>query len=215
MFGGSHGILPFDTIDLITYHMQRMKLPYMCNESWVALDFETATRERNSACAIGLAFGRKTEIIGKASALIKPPGNRFEEFHTSLHGIDASKVKREKTFPELWPELFPAFSEVVVLAHNAAFDISVLRHSLDAHGITYPCIQYYCTVDFSRKIWPTLRNHKLNTVAEHLGIDFKHHDAEEDASVCARVVIECMKITALENIKLLGKALGVQARYIC
>ncbi len=195
--------------------MQRMKLPSMCNESWVALDFETATRERNSACAIGLAFGRKAEIICKASALIKPPGNRFEEFHTSLHGIDASKVERERTFPELWPELIPAFSEVVVLAHNAAFDISVLQHSLDAHGITYPSIQYYCTVNFARKMWPFLRNHKLNTVASYLGINFKHHDAEEDATVCARVVIECMKITGLENIKLLGKALGVQARYIC
>jgi DNA polymerase-3 subunit epsilon len=64
-------------------------------------------------------------------------------------------------------------------------------------------------------MWPTLRNHKLNTVAEHIGIKFKHHDAEEDALVCARVVIECMKITGLEDIKLLAKALGVQARYIC
>ena len=207
--------MPIDTIDLITYHMHMLKVPSMSNGSWVALDFETATRERNSACAIGLAFGRKTKIIGKASALIKPPGNRFEEFHTSLHGIDASTVERERTFPELWPELIPAFSEVVVLAHNASFDISVLQHSLDAHGLAYPSIQYYCTVDFARKMWPSLRNHKLNTVAEHLGINFKHHDAEEDASVCARVVIECMKITGLENIKLLGKALGVQARYIC
>lgn len=194
--------------------MQRMKLPSLCNESWVAIDFETATRERNSACAIGLAFGRKTELIGKASALIKPPGNRFEENHTNLHGIDASTVERERTFPELWPELIPAFSEVVVLAHNASFDISVLQHSLDAHGFTYPSIQYYCTVTFARKMWPSLRNHKLNTVAEHLGIDFKHHDAEEDASVCAGVVIECMKTTGLEDIRLLGKALGVQARYI-
>ena len=187
----------------------------MSNGSWVALDFETATRERNSACAIGLAFGRKTEIIGKTSAFIKPPGNKFEEFHTSLHGIDASKVERERTFPELWPELIPAFSEVVVLAHNATFDISVLQSSLDAYGLAYPSIQYYCTVDFARKMWPTLRNHKLNTVAEHIGIKFKHHDAEEDALVCARVVIECMKITGLEDIKLLAKALGVQARYIC
>jgi DNA polymerase-3 subunit epsilon len=64
-------------------------------------------------------------------------------------------------------------------------------------------------------MWPTLRNHKLNTVAEHLEIDFKHHDAEEDASVCAMVAIECMKITGLEDIKLLTKALEVKARYIC
>ncbi len=200
---------------LITYHIQMMKVPSLCNESWVALDFETATRERNSACAIGLAFGRRTEIIGTASALIKPPGNKFEEFHSSLHGIDASTVERERTFPEIWPELIPAFSEVIVLAHNASFDIGVLRSCLDAYGLAYPSIQYYCTVDFARKMWPTLRNHKLNTVAEHLEIDFKHHDAEEDASVCAMVVIECMKITGLEDIKLLAKALEVKARYIC
>jgi DNA polymerase-3 subunit epsilon len=200
---------------LITYHIQMMRVPSLCNESWVALDFETATRERNSACAIGLAFGRRTEIIGTAFALIKPPGNKFEEFHSSLHGIDASTVERERTFPEIWPELVAAFSEVIVLAHNASFDIGVLRSCLDAYGLAYPSIQYYCTVDFARKMWPTLRNHKLSTVAEHLEIDFKHHDAEEDASVCAMVVIECMKITGLEGIKLLTKALEVKARYIC
>lgn len=194
--------------------MQKMNLPSLCDESWVALDFETATRERNSACAIGLAFGRGPELIGKASTLIKPPGNLFERFNTSLHGIDASKVESEKTFPEIWPDLMPAFHEVVVLAHNAAFDISVLRHSLDAHGLTYPRIQYYCTVSLARKMWPFLRNHKLSTVASYLGIDFKHHDAEEDAAVCARVVVECMKHTGCQDIRLLGSALGVNGKSI-
>lgn len=109
----------------------------------------------------------------------------------------------------------PCVHKVIVLAHNASFDISVLQSSLDAYGIAYPCIEYYCTVDFARKMWPDLRNHKLNTVAEYLGLEFKHHDAEEDASVCAMVVVECMKITGHEDVKLLAKALEVKARYIC
>ena len=80
---------------LITYHIQMMKVPYLCNESWVALDFETATRERNSACAIGLAFGRRTEIIGTASALIKPPGNKFG-FIFGVKGGKGVALKRDK-----------------------------------------------------------------------------------------------------------------------
>ena len=40
---------------------------------FAAIDFETATSERTSACAIGYVIFNKTKIIKKASHLIKPP----------------------------------------------------------------------------------------------------------------------------------------------
>ena len=187
-------------------------LPSLCDESWIALDFETATRKRNSACAVGIAFGRKAELIGKISRLIKPPENQFDTLNTSIHGINAKKVKNAHTFSELWPKLKPTFQDRMVLAHNAAFDMSVLRHSLDAHDLPYPQIKYFCTVEFSRAIWPDLKDRKLKTVAKHLGINFKHHDAEEDAFVCARVAIECMKYIGVHSVKGLGKELGIKPK---
>ena len=40
---------------------------------FAAIDFETATSERTSACAIGYVIFNKTKIIKKVSHLIRPP----------------------------------------------------------------------------------------------------------------------------------------------
>ena len=44
-------------------------------------------------------------------------------------------VKEAKEFNELWPELKPYFTNTFIVAHNASFDISVLRATLDAYHI--------------------------------------------------------------------------------
>ena len=52
---------------------------------FAAIDFETATSERTSACAIGYVIFNKTKIIKKASHLIKPP--KPEVHFTDIHGL--------------------------------------------------------------------------------------------------------------------------------
>ncbi len=47
-------------------------------DTWVAIDFETATREANSACALGLAVVRDGRIERAESWLIQPPFNEYE-----------------------------------------------------------------------------------------------------------------------------------------
>jgi DNA polymerase III subunit epsilon len=46
-----------------------------------------------------------------------------------------------------------------------------------------------CTVKIARECWPDLVDHKLPTVAAHLGIDFVHHVASSDAEACAQVAL--------------------------
>jgi DNA polymerase III subunit epsilon len=45
----------------------------------------------------------------------------------------------------------------------------------------------------AKKTWVELRNYKLNTVADHLQINFRHHDAKEDAMACAQIAISACK----------------------
>lgn len=155
--------------------------------SFVALDFETATTARDSACAIGLVRVESGRITERFSRLIRPPSRNFE--FTYLHGIAWKHVASAPSFAELWPEI-DAFVRGVdfLAAHNADFDRSVLATSCAAARVPMPRIPFKCTVDVARRTWgiyPT----RLDVVAARLGISLNHHDAASDAEACAEIVL--------------------------
>jgi DNA polymerase-3 subunit epsilon len=154
---------------------------------WAAIDFETANEKHGSACAIGVAFVDDGKITGTNSWLIRPQDPVFNPFNVGIHGISAADIADAPEFDSVWRELWPQLAGRTLLAHYAPFDMSVLRSSLDAYRMHHPRFKYFCTVVLSRQAWPGLRNHKLPTVAEHVGFTFKHHDAEEDAVASARI----------------------------
>lgn len=154
---------------------------------FTAIDFETANRYRNSACAVGLVRVERRRIVRRAYHLIRPPFRVFE--FTRLHGIDWSTVRTEPTFEELWPELLPFFEDIdFVAAHNAPFDASVLRATCAWYDLEVPVVPFRCTVRIARACWG-LRPTTLRHVANFLGLRLKHHDAASDAEACARIVI--------------------------
>ena len=156
---------------------------------WVAIDFETATGRRASACAVGLVYVRQGRIVRTESFLIQPPRNAYSGFNISIHGIHPSMTQDSPTFGELWPTLEERIGGRPVVAHNASFDMSVLRYELDLLGLIYPDLEYYCTLVLSRAAWPGLYSHRLPDVAAHCGIAFRHHDAAEDARACAEILL--------------------------
>ena len=172
--------------------------------NWIAIDFETANASRNSACALGVAVVQGGRIVRATSWLIRPPVLDFDPFNVSIHGITAEDVKDSPTFGQLWSEVAPSLAGQAVIAHNASFDISVLRHSLDEYGIPYPELDYYCTCNFCRAIWPGQIAYRLDVMADLLGIRFQHHDAEEDAAACAMIALECCRQTGASGLAMLA-----------
>jgi len=103
-------------------------------------------------------------------------------------------VRDADDFPAVLARLAPRLHGRTVLAHNASFDISVIRNTCDLYGLAYPEFDYLCTVKLAQRSWPDLASHKLNAVCAHLGVAFKHHDAGEDAYACATLALEAMKV---------------------
>ena len=165
------------------------------DHDWVAIDFETATGRRASACAVGLVYVRQGRIAGVESFLIQPPGNAYSGFNISIHGIHPAMTQDSPTFGKLWPLLADRIGGRPVVAHNASFDMSVLRHELDRVGRRYPDLEYYCTLVLSRACWPGLNGHRLPDVASHCGIAFQHHDAAEDARACAEILLRISAVS--------------------
>lgn len=162
---------------------------------FVAIDFETATDKRSSACAVALAFVKGEEIIGTYSSLIQPPGNIYSQRNISIHGIDAEQTRSAPNFLKLWEDCLGIIIDrgVDLVAHNASFDMSVLRSSLQEYGINIPFINATCTVELAKTMYPRLNDYKLPTVASHLNIDLHHHDPLSDAIASAKIMMEWKK----------------------
>ncbi|WP_280770869.1 3'-5' exonuclease [Salipaludibacillus daqingensis] len=174
--------------------------------NFLSVDFETASSRRGSVCAIGLVNVVNDEIVDEKYALVRPKDPYFDPICENIHGISWEDVKHEPTFEELWPELVGYFEKKLVIAHNASFDISVLRHVLDDYHLPYPSMEYNCTVSIAKKTWPEFFNYKLNTIAHYLDMTFHHHHALEDARVAATILLKASEIhNAFEQEEFLRK----------
>ncbi len=157
--------------------------------NFVAIDFETANASRDSACSLGMVKVMDNKIVEEWYELIKPPSMHFDYRNILIHGIKPEDVINEKNFGEHWSSILAFISDNPVIAHNAAFDFSVLRYCLDTYELPYPEFNYFCTVIAAKVTWPELDRHDLHTVSSKLGFKFKHHNALEDARACANVLI--------------------------
>ncbi|RAU81961.1 3'-5' exonuclease [Pontibacter arcticus] len=164
--------------------------------NFISLDFETATPQRDSPCEIGLTVVRNKKIIETRSWLIKPlyyP--HFNSFNVAVHGITPNDVKNQPDFRELWPQLKPYLEGQFLIAHNASFDMSVLRKTLATYNIPLPEARYACSLKFSKTIWKGMHKYDLKTLCNLHRINFLHHRAASDADACARLSLKAMELT--------------------
>ena len=83
----------------------------------------------------------------------------------------------------------------MLVAHNAPFDMSVIRHSAIFHDYTPPESSFLCTSRLARSRWPDLGSWRLPDVCDALGItDLNHHDALSDARAAANVLLAMCEI---------------------
>lgn len=158
---------------------------------FVAIDFETADRGPDSACAVGLVRVDHGAISQREYRLIRPPRRHFE--FTPIHGLCWQDVARQPAFPEVWAgcERLIAGAECLV-AHNASFDRRVLTACCQAAGLAVPAHSFACTMQLARHVWG-VRPTRLPNVCAHLGIVLEHHHALSDAEACAQIMLAIQK----------------------
>jgi len=157
--------------------------------NFVAIDFETANSSRSSVCSLAAVTVENGQIVRSNYALIRPPVMKFDYRNIQVHGINPKDVINKPTFNQLWERICPHLENKIVIAHNAAFDISVLRSILKEYSLPLPKFKHACTVQIAQKAWPDGENYKLNTLAQKFQIDFKHHNALHDARTCAKIAL--------------------------
>jgi hypothetical protein len=98
----------------------------------------------------------------------------------------------------------------VVVAHNAGFDMSVLRRACEATDAACPSYRYLCSLQVARKTYD-LASYRLPSVAAAAGfLDFAHHDAASDALACAHIMIDAAARAGAHDVVELAMLLGVR-----
>ena len=180
--------------------------------NFVALDFETANHQRGSVCEMGIAVVIDGLITESRSWLVRPRENWFHTMNTRIHGIDAKRVADEPEFDSVWEEAKCYFENANIIAHNASFDIGVLRHVLAQYDLPPPIATYSCSLAVARRAWKGLPSYGLKSLAKHFNIPLNHHSAEPDAIASAKIMLRALDEHRVEQFSSISDAFGLHLR---
>ena len=159
---------------------------------YVVIDVETPNSGNTRMSAIGITIIEADRIVDSFFSYVNPE-QPFESFNTELTGIDEKTVADAPTFPELWEKIQPLLESGMIVAHNAKFDLGVLKECLRAYGIEWkPAAPAICTVLIGRDKLPDI-SHKLNNMCAYYGILLDHHQADSDSQACAKILLRYMR----------------------
>ena len=159
----------------------------------VAFDIETPNRKNDRICSLGLTVIENGEIIDTVYSLVNPECE-FDSFNISIHGISPEDVALAPTFDRVWGEIGYLFRENLVVAHNASFDLCVLKKVLAHYNIGETIVNYICTMKLSKEINTDVHDYKLSTLCDYFGIYLDHHNAASDSVACATILCNYIKM---------------------
>jgi DNA polymerase-3 subunit epsilon len=177
---------------------------------FAAIDFETAGPSAASACSVGVVTVVDGRVVDRVGWLIRPPAGHdvFSEWNIRIHGITPDRVVGALGWADQLDDLVDAIGGLPVVAHNARFDMGVLRAACFASGAPTPPIDYFCSLRVARRTY-ALTSYRLPVAAMAAGFeDFPHHDALADAEACAAIVAHAAKRHEVDDVPGLLEAVG-------
>ncbi len=155
---------------------------------FVAIDFETGTPKRDSATSVAIVTFLNGDIIDEYDHLIRPPNNEHRKFNIDLTGITPKKTFNAPRFKELFPEIKKRMDGNVIVAHNAPFDLSVMKACMKTSklplGLLNVPVKWICTQRIYKKHYKGHKSYSLGKLAPIYDIELDHHQAISDARAC-------------------------------
>ncbi len=132
------------------------------------LDIETtgSNYHKDMMTEIYISKVKNGDVIDEYHTLINPQV-QVDPFVTKLTGIDNEMLKNEPLFEDVAEDIFDFINEEMIVAHNARFDYSFLKHQLDKYGLTIN-LNYCCTVKLSRILYPKFKHHNLDSIIQRI-----------------------------------------------
>ena len=156
--------------------------------NFVAIDFETANGQRDSACSVGAVKVVDGVIVDSFGSLIDPE-LPFAPINVNIHKVTPDAVVGKPTMKQLWPDLLAFLGDSLLVAHNAEFDIDVMTKSLARYGIEH-AYKSACSMKISKVAYPGMKSYRMKELCKAFGLPYGHHQSEADAEACALLMIK-------------------------
>lgn len=150
-------------------------------------DIEWANGKNKSICQMGIMCENYDdgEPVYPEKNIYVNPEDMFDEMCVKVHGICASIVADKPTFPIVWKEIEPCFTNSIIIGHNvASADLDALTKSLQRYNIDVPELYYVDTLEIARTYVPSfvVENYSMSTLCKYFGVGIDtEHDAFDDA----------------------------------
>ena len=184
----------------IVYNVCDKKL----SDSFVVFDLETTglSPVNDTIIEIGAVKVVNGEIVDRFSEFVNPQ-RKIPQNIVELTSITDEMVENADTIDVVLPKFMDFIEGSALVAHNATFDVGFVTAAAQKLEIPFKAC-FIDTVAMSRALLTDIKNHKLNTVAAHLGISLEnHHRAVDDATATGHIFVKFMsmlKEKGIENV---------------
>lgn len=164
-------------------------------QDYVVFDIETTglKAEQGHIIEIGAVKLKGGKVAGRFSTFVNA-GVTIPQNIVALTGIRDEMLLDAPLTRDVLSEFAAFTSGCVLVAHNASFDVGFIRTHGERYGILFDN-PYVDTLMLSRYLLWGIKNHKLNTVCEHLGVSLEnHHRAVDDAEATAGVFVKLLDL---------------------
>jgi DNA polymerase-3 subunit epsilon len=152
---------------------------------FIAIDVETANRDRGSICQIGLVCFNGDGIEWQWSTLVNPECE-FEPHNIRIHRITPQHVLDAPKWPAVFECIEASLGGQVIASHT----------NFDEYAL-------------ARRTWPEFRRHGLAELCAAFEIELNHHDALSDAMACGRIVKLCRAGASMSPAEIERRALAI------
>lgn len=157
---------------------------------FLILDVETTglTAETGDrVCEIGAVKICGGAVIDTFDSLIDPQ-RPISAGAFAVNRIHPRMLLNAPTFPQIIDRLIKMMDNSILVAYNAPFDISFIRHEFRLSGIQLPKNPVVDALAIARQLLPGIGKYNQENVAQVLGIPFPlKHRAFEDAMTTAKI----------------------------
>jgi len=162
---------------------------------FVAVDVETANADMSSICQIGIAKYSNATLSNEWSSLINPE-THFDNMNISVHGITEEDVKDAPTFPEIF-DAIKSFLENEVCVCHTHFDRVSIDKTTSKYGLEIQYSKWLDSAKVARRTWEQFARsgYGLANICKHIGYEFEHHDALEDAKAAGKIILAAIDQT--------------------
>lgn len=166
-------------------------------DNYCVIDLETTgiSLKYDEIIEVGILKVRNNQIVDTYNTLVKP-SVEIAQFITELTGITNEMLMMQPSISKVKKDILNFISDDVLIGHNISFDFNFLQNGFN-QTLSNNCID---TLQFSRKLYPDLKHHRLSDMRSLLNLSNNLHRALSDCQTTKELYDKLKEKITIEKI---------------